>query len=173
MFKSERGAIEVSGTLLAIIVAVILLTIPTLIHLANTQDNIEQMDIQAELDRVINEIANKGEFTEEEYEKFVEQISNPNTYDVEIEIKRLNENIAKKTIQINSGSVGESTNSYTTEYTSQVLQQIRDLGKIVLNEGDIVTITITSTNQTISTQLTNVDNVIKATSTVTVNKSGK
>ena len=173
MFKSERGAIEVSGTLLAIVVAVILLTIPTLINMANNQDNIEQMEVQAQLDKTINEIANKGEFTKEEYGKFVESISNPNTYDVEIEIKRLDENVGKKTIQINSGTIGESSNSYTTEYTAQVMDRLNNFGKIILNEGDIVTITVTSKNQTISTQLTNVDSIIKATSTVTVNNSGK
>ena len=109
-----------------------------------------------------------------DYDKFIQKISNPNTYDVEIEFQILDENVGKKTIQVNSKTIGE--NNYYSEYTSQIMNQLKNNKKVTLKEGDIVTVKVSNNNKTMSAQLSGTMNdsaTITAASTQTVTTTGK
>ena len=148
--KSEHG--DTLMVIIVILAAVIILVVfPLLIMADNAEDSL-QATLQTELDKFTSEIANKKCLTSEDLSKLVEKISNPNTYDVAVEIQKLDENIGKKTIQVNSKVQGE--NVYITMYHSQVMDQLNSKGKIDLNSGDTITVKATSLNQSAAGQIT-------------------
>lgn len=160
-------------TVIAIALAAILMFVFPLMTTADRADDTAQVTLQTATDEFVLNIANTGKLTEDDYDKFVQKISNPNTYDVEIEFQILDENIGKKTIQVNSKTIGENT--YYSEYTSQILQQLKSQKEIALKEGDIVTVTVANSNRTISAQLSTKMNdspTITASSTQTVTTNG-
>lgn len=160
-------------TVIAIALAAILMFVFPLMTTADRADDTAQVTLQTATDEFVLNIANTGKLTEDDYDKFVQKISNPNTYDVEIEFQILDENIGKKTIQVNSKTIGENT--YYSEYTSQIMQQLKAQKQITLKEGDIVTVTVANSNRTISSQLSTKMNdspTITASSTQTVTTNG-
>lgn len=161
-------------TVIAIALAAILMFVFPLMTTADRADDTAQVTLQTATDEFVLNIANTGKLTEDDYDKFVQRISNPNTYDVEIEFQILDENVGKKTIQVNSKAIGENT--YYNEYTSQIEAQLKDKGEILLKEGDIVTVKVGNSNRTVSAQLsaTQIDSsTITASSTKTVTANGK
>ena len=167
--KSEHG--DTLMTIILILLAVIILTVfPLLIIADNAEDTIGST-LQVQLDEATAEISQKRVLTIEYYSKLVEKISNPNSYDVTLKIDKLDENVGKKTIQVNSKVLGE--NVYVTMYHSQIMDiLLNGSGKIDLNSGDSITITAVSKNQSVSGQLTRQNAAIpehSASSTKTVN----
>ena len=162
-------------TVIAIALAAVLMFVFPLMTTADRADDTAQVTLQTSTDEFVLNIANTGKLTEDDYDKFVQKISNPNTYDVEIEFQILDENIGKKTIQVNSKTIGENT--YYSEYTSQIIEQLKNNSnhEITLKEGDIVTVTVANSNKTISAQLSGTMNdsaTITASSTQTVTTNG-
>ena len=74
-----------------------------------------------------------------------------NAFDVELEIKHLDENPGQKTTQAEVTKIGE--NIYYNEYTSQIMEELEDKGYIRLKEGDMFSTTVKNTNTTIAQQL--------------------
>ena len=147
---SEKG--DTLMVIIAILASVIILVVfPLLIMADNVEDSL-QATLQTELDQFASEIANKKVLTLDDYSKLVSRISNPNVYDVTLEIQQLDENIGKKAVQINSKVQGE--NVYITMYHSQVMDILRNSGKIELDTGDTITVAATSLNQSTAGQLT-------------------
>ncbi|MBP3800699.1 MAG: hypothetical protein J6I85_01510 [Clostridia bacterium] len=161
-------------TVIAIALAAVLMFVFPLMTTADRADDTAQVTLQTSTDEFTLNIANTGKLTLDDYDKFVQKISNPNTYDVEIEFQILDENIGKKTIQANSKAIGENT--YYSEYTSQIMNQLKSKGKVTLKEGDIVTVKVSNNNKTMSAQLSGTMNdsaTITASSTQTVTTNGK
>lgn len=140
-------------TVVAIGLAAVLMFVFPLITMSDRVDDTAQVSLQSETAKFVQDITNKGQLTKEDYEKFQTQLPSQNTYEIEIEIWRLDENPGKKTTQTNSKKIGE--NVYYCEYTSQVLDNLynNSNGKITLKEGDMVIIRVKNTNQTMSQQL--------------------
>ncbi len=76
-----------------------------------------------------------------------------NTFDVEVELKILDENLSSKVGQASSSKIGE--NVYYSVYTSQMEDILNSKGKYILKEGDIISVTAKNTNTTISQMLKN------------------
>lgn len=114
-----------NDTLIVIIVIIVsagLMFVLPLIIISDRVDDVAQVAIQAETDKFVKDVANKGVLTAEEYANFPRKLPSQNTYEVEAEIWVLDENPGKKTTQMNSEKVGE--NEYYIMYESQIENQL-------------------------------------------------
>ena len=103
---------------------------------------------------MFDEIQTTGKITPQRYEQFVEAInSTGNLYDIEIEIKVLDDNPGKKSVQVQRDKLGE--NYYYEVFNSQVMEKIDANDPYLLKEGDIVAVKVKNTSQTLSQQFKN------------------
>ena len=136
----------------AILMAAVLMFVFPLMTMADRKDDVVTLEVQTETDRYVQEIATTGMTSQSAYDNYLQTLAaTGNAYDVEITVQVLDENPAKKETGAYS-RIGE--NVYLTLHTSQVLEQLKQ-GKLLLKEGDIVTITIKNKNETIGMQLRN------------------
>lgn len=142
-------------TIIAIFLAAILMFVFPLIALSDTSDDVSQLSVQTETTEFVDNIKKTGKITQANYDKFIEQISaTGNSYDVELKVQVLDENLSKKTAQTATDVIGE--NQYYTMYTTQVLEAMdNSKGTYSLKEGDLVSVNVKNTNTTISQQLKN------------------
>lgn len=138
-------------TIFVIILVACMFFIFPLILTANQNDSAAQVSLQTSMTDFVNEICNTGKITKEGYDKFIEIITGPNTYDIKIEVKVLDENPNKKVTVNNPTQIGE--NVFVTYYTSQIVQQLDKEGCLLLKEGDQVHVSIANTNVTLAQQL--------------------
>ena len=141
-------------TVMAIFLAAILMFIFPLMSTADRGDDISQQVVQTATTEFVDNIRSTGKITNDKYETFYQTIaSTGNSFDVEMQVEVLDENSNKKTTQASASKVGENY-SYT-DYTTQILDKIENDGQYKLKEGDIVSVTVKNTNQTISQILKN------------------
>ncbi len=141
-------------TVIAIFLAAILMFIFPLMSLAERTDDISQLAVQTATTEFVDNVRTTGKLTLEDYDTYLNNISSTgNSFEVEVLIQQLDENPGVKTTQAEATKIGE--NLYYNMYTTQVEQQLDSTGRIVLKEGDIITVTARNTNQTISQILRN------------------
>ena len=138
-------------TIFVMILITSILFIFPLMMISNEVDSASQVFIQTHMTDFVNEICNTGKLTKNSYDKFIETITGPNTYNIEIEIKVLDENPSKKTTELNPTQKGENAN--VVYYTSQIVEQLDKNGAILLKEGDQVHVYVANTNTTMLQQL--------------------
>ena len=140
-------------TIIGIALAAVLMFVFPLMTMSDRTDDVSQLTVETATTEFVDNIRTTGKITEDRYSKFIENISSTgNTYNVEMEVKVLDENPGKKTTQTSVDKIGE--NVYYSMYTSQILEQL-DKGAIKLKEGDIVSVNVKNTNQTLAQQLKN------------------
>ena len=141
-------------TVVAIFLAAILMFVFPLMSLAERTDDISQLSVQTTTTEFVDDIITTGKVTLSDYDAFYSELTaTGNSFDVEIVIQQLDENPSSKTTQAESTKIGE--NLYYTIYTTQVTEELNSNGRITLKEGDIVTVTVKNTNQTIAQLLRN------------------
>ena len=141
-------------TVVAIFLAAILMFIFPLMSLAERTDDISQLAVQTATTEFVDDIRTTGKMTLDDYEAYLGELnSTGNSFDVEMLIQQLDENPGVKTTQAEPTKIGE--NLYYNIYTTQIMDQLNKTGRITLKEGDIVTVTVKNTNQTISQMLRN------------------
>ncbi len=141
-------------TVIAIILAAILMFVFPLMTLSDTSDDVSQLTVQTATSEFVDNIKKTGKLTEENYGKFIEEISaTGNAYDVELKAKILDENIAKKSDKVSKDKIGENQ-SYDV-YTTQILDVLEKDHVYTLKEGDTISVSVKNTNTTISQQLKN------------------
>lgn len=140
-------------TVVAIGLAAVLMFVFPLITMSDRVDDTAQVSLQSETAKFVQDITSKGVLTKDDYLKFQAKLPTQNTYAIEMEIWRLDENPGKKTTQTNSKKIGE--NVYYCEYTSQIEAALFDKApyKITLKEGDMVVVRVKNTNTTMSQEL--------------------
>ena len=160
---SERG--EVMGDSFVMVIGIVLVAVMMfifpLMSISERTDDIAQLSVQQLTSDFVNEVRTTGKMTDEDYTKFEQALaSTGNSYDVEIELQVLDENVGVKTAQAELTKIGE--NQYYTKYTTQVLSElgigennIQTGNEIKLNEGDIITVNVKNTNTPISQILRN------------------
>ena len=142
------------GTIIAIAVAAILMFVFPVMTMADRTDDVSQLTVQTETTEFVDEIRTTGKITPQRYEQFVEAInSTGNLYDIEIEIKVLDDNPGKKSVQVQRDKLGE--NYYYEVFNSQVMEKIDANESYLLKEGDIVAVKVKNTSQTLSQQFKN------------------
>ena len=178
---------NISGTAIAICVAVALLLVAPLVSLADRNDNVVQENAKLIVEEFVTDIQNTGVLTKAKYQNLENSLAaTGNTYNVEMEIQYLDENPGKKTTQANYTKIGE--NVYYSEYTSQILKKLgvgeestNNDSKILLKEGDRIVVNVKNTNttqaQTLKGSLLSFTNAgqytISASSTGMINVNGK
>ena len=146
------------SVLLATIVFVILIVLFPIYNVATRNDSMNNNIVIKLTTEFVDDVRTTGKLTIDKYSKFVETISaTGNTYDIEMELKVLDENPGKKTTQVATTKIGE--NVYYSMYTSQILDTIAPVGggkaTLTLKEGDIFSANVKNTNTTLSQQLKN------------------
>lgn len=131
-----------------IVVAAILMFIFPLMVMADRTDDVSQLTVEIATTEFVDNIRTSGKITPEEYGTFLNNLgSTGNTYNVEMEVKVLDENPQRKSIQQNSE---EENNVYYSIYNSQIEATLSNNNTYYLKEGDIVTVSAKNTNQTIA-----------------------
>ena len=142
------------GTIVAIAIAAILMFVFPVMTMADRTDDVSQLTVQTETTEFVDEIRTTGKITPQRYEQFVEAInSTGNLYDIEIEIKVLDDNPGKKSVQVQRDKLGE--NYYYEVFNSQVMEKIDANDPYLLKEGDIVAVKVKNSTQTLSQQFKN------------------
>ncbi len=139
-------------TVIAIFLAAILMFIFPLMSVSERNDDIAQLSVQTATAEFVDNVSTTGKMTYENYNRFTQTLAaTGNYYDVELEIKRLDENPSKKTAWGNHDKIGE--NLYYSEYTTQIIDQLDNKGSINLKQGDMVSVQVKNKNRTIAQML--------------------
>lgn len=141
-------------TIIAIFLAAILMFVFPLMSLSERTDDISELAVQTATSEFVDDIRTTGKITLDKYEKFVQTInSTGNSFEVEMKVQQLDENPGVKVTQAEMTKIGE--NVYYTKYTTQVEEELNSTGKMKLKEGDMVSVTVKNTNQTMAQLLRN------------------
>lgn len=141
-------------TIVAIFLAAILMFIFPLMSLSERSDDIAQLSVQTTTAEFVDNIRATGKLTLDDYDKFLNTLTaTGNSFDVDIQIQKLDENPGVKVTQGQKDKIGE--NIYYSVYTSQIMNELNANNEIKLKEGDIVSVTVKNTNKTISQLLRN------------------
>lgn len=142
-------------SIIGLAVAVILMFIFPLITMSDRTDDVSQLTVDIATTEFVDDIRESGKITPDRYSKYIESIgSTGNTYNIELEVKILDENPKRKTIELNK-TMETTDNVYYSVYNSQIENELNNGNDYYLKEGDIVTVSAKNTNQTIAQQLKN------------------
>lgn len=142
------------STIIAIGLAAVLMFVFPLMTMADRTDDVVQTAVQAEIAKFADDVGKTGIISMEKYDKLLETISaTGNSFEIEMEVKVLDENPGKKTTVAQTTKIGE--NVYYSMYTVQILDSIGSGKSLALKEGDIFSINAKNTNMTLSQQLKN------------------
>lgn len=144
-------------TVIAIFVATILMFVFPLLSVSERSDDISQLAVQTATVEFVDKVSSTGKITSGDYDAFIQSLSaTGNTYDVEMEAKILDENPGKKVTWTSGDKIGE--NVYYSQFSSQILEKLEDSdgkGEYILKEGDMISVNVKNTNQTLSQMLRN------------------
>lgn len=128
-------------TIVAIFLAAILMFIFPLMSLSERSDDIAQLSVQTTTAEFVDNIRATGKLTLDDYDKFLNTLTaTGNSFDVDIQIQKLDENPGVKVTQGQKDKIGE--NIYYSVYTSQIMDELNANNEIKLKEGDIVSVTV-------------------------------
>ena len=145
---------DIPITIGAIVLTVIVIIVIPVITMADRFDTTTQTEVDAILSDFVEEVRTTGKLTQEKYSQLTTNLDSLGyTFDVEMEIKALDENQRKKASQTAKDKIGE--NSYYSYYTSQIEEQLENNGSITLIPGSIVSAKVINTNPTMAQQLKN------------------
>ena len=146
-------------TIIGMFIAIIIMFIVPLITIADRSDDISQLIVQTATTNFEDEIIKTEKITRAQYENFKSELtSSMNTYEIDIELKILDPN-ASKSITDKDFSIGK--NAYYSIFSSQIEEILQEsdnvegivTGKIVLKEGDVISVTVKNDSSTLSQSL--------------------
>ena len=148
-------------SIIAIISASIIMFIAPVILIADRSDDISQLVVQTATSEFVNKVIKTGKITIDDYNKFISSLqSSGNTYDVNMEVKILDETTSKIATQANPKTIGNNT--YYSIFTSQIEEKLgissqiktnNRTGQIILKQGDLIFVTVKNNNKTLSQTL--------------------
>ena len=141
-------------TVIAIALAAVLMFVFPLMTMSDRTDDVSQLAVETATTDFVDEVRTTGKITPDKYNKFIENIgSTGNTYNVEMQIHVLDENPGKKSSLTSVDKIGE--NAYYSVYTSQIEEVLNNNKNYNLKEGDMFSVSVKNTNQTLAQQLKN------------------
>lgn len=142
-------------TIVAIFLAAILMFIFPLMSISERNDDIAQLGVQTATVEFVDNVRSTGKITQDNYNSYIQTLAaTGNSYDVNMEVKVLDENPGKKTTWAVTDKIGE--NIYYSVYNSQIESALNSASKTYsLKEGDIFSVSVKNTNKTISQMLRN------------------
>ena len=139
---------------IVIAITVVLMFVIPLMTMADRTDDVAQLTVSTATSDFVDNIRTTGKITPDNYNKFLQTLtSTGNTYDVEFEVKVLDENPGKKAVQVTRDKIGE--NYYYGVFDSQVKEKLDANTAYTLKEGDRVSVKVKNTSLTFSQQLKN------------------
>ena len=136
-------------TVVAILLATVLMFIFPLLSISERSDDISQLSVDSATTEFVDNANSIGKITLDNYTKLISTINaTGNSYDVEMEVKILDENIGKKSAWTQGTVIGE--NVYYSVYTSQIVEELQEKGVYTMKEGDMFSATVKNTNKTLS-----------------------
>lgn len=141
-------------TIVAIFLAAILMFVFPLMSIAERSDDIAQLSAQTAVSEFVDTTRAAGKITIDDYSKMVSSLNaTGNTFDIDIEVKVLDENVGKKSAWTNGTVIGE--NIYYSVYTSQIMNYLSDTagsssGTYLMKEGDIISVSAKNNNKTLA-----------------------
>lgn len=141
-------------TILAVIIAVVIMFIFPLMATADQNDDITQTAVNTMVAEFVNTVAKEGKITQSNYGEFIQKLNaTGNSYSVELEVQHLDDNPAKKGQHINV--IGE--NIYYSVFTNDIVQKLEDENErvYILKQGDYIKAKVENTNITFGTQMKN------------------
>lgn len=141
-------------TIVAIFLAAILMFVFPLMSIAERSDDIAELTAQTAVSEFVDTARASGKITIDDYSRMVSSLeATGNTFDIEIEVKVLDENVGKKSAWTNGTVIGE--NIYYSVYTSQIMNYLSDTagsdaGTYLMKEGDIISVSAKNNNQTLA-----------------------
>lgn len=141
-------------TVVAIFLAVILMFIFPLMSVSERSDEIAELTAETAVSEFVDTARSIGKITIGNYSSMISSLeATGNTYDVEIEVKVLDENVGKKSSWTNGTVIGENT--YYSVYTSQIMNYLSDEGGstggvYLMKEGDIISVNVKNNNKTLA-----------------------
>ena len=116
-------------TIIAILLAAVLMFIFPLLSVSERSDDISQLSVAAATTEFVDNARATGKITMDEYTKLVSTINaTGNSYDIEMEVKVLDENVGKKSAWTQGTVIGE--NVYYSVYTAQIVEVLQDEGNV-------------------------------------------
>lgn len=144
----EDTTISIIGIVIA---SIIMFFVPTIL-IADRTDDIAQLAVQTATGEFVNEVIRTGKITDHQYKNFISRLaSTGNTYDIDMEIKILDENTAKKITDADYSKVGNNT-TYSI-FTSQIETILGTDTELLLKQGDIMSVTVKNDSKTLSQSL--------------------
>lgn len=144
-------------TIISIFLAAILMFVFPLMSISERTDDVSQLSVQTATTDFVDNVRTTGKLTLDDYDKYIQTIaSTGNSFDVEMQVQVLDENPGVKTTQAETTKIGE--NVYYNLYTSQLESILKDdstKNKLVLKEGDRISVVAKNTNTTIAQILRN------------------
>lgn len=139
-------------TIIAIVLAAILMFVFPLMAVSERNDDIAELAVQTATIEFVDDVINTGKITSENYDKYIQTLgATGNSYEIELEVKKLDENPSKKAAQTSTDKIGE--NLYYSIFTSQIESELDAKGRYTLKEGDMVSVSVKNTNRTIAQML--------------------
>lgn len=138
-------------TVVAILLAAILMFMFPLMSVSERSDDVSQLAVQTAVNEFVDNSCTIGKITIENYNSLIGTLnSTGNAYDVEIEVKILDENIGKKSAWTQGTVIGE--NVYYSIYTSQIMDELAEStnGVYNLKKGDIVSVNAKNSGKTLA-----------------------
>lgn len=136
-------------TVIAILLAAVLMFLFPLLSVSERSDDISQLSVATATAEFVDNSRAIGKITMDNYRTLIETINaTGNSYDVEMEVKVLDENIGKKSAWTQGTVIGE--NVYYSVYTSQIVEVLENKGIYSMKEGDMFSCTVKNTNETLS-----------------------
>ncbi|MCI8618005.1 MAG: hypothetical protein HFJ60_07215 [Clostridia bacterium] len=141
-------------SIIGIVLAVILMFIFPLMTMADRTDDISQLTAKVLTNEFVDDIRKNGKIEKDKYNQFIQNLgSTGNIYNIEIEVKVLDENPSRRATQISDTDLGKKV--YYSVFNSQIEDTLNKNKEYYLKEGDIVTVSVKNINQTIAQQLKN------------------
>lgn len=145
---------ETIVVIVTIFLAAILIGVFPMQAIAERNDDIAQLAVNTAISEFVDNVRKTGKITLDNYNALISSLyATGNTYDVSIEVQVLDENPSKKTTQADETKIGE--NIYYSVYTTQIYDELQKNSKYLLKEGDIIIVSASNTNNTISQMLKN------------------
>ncbi len=146
-------SLAIVGTL---VIAVVLMIGLPMMSYSDRMDDVAEITVQTAISEFVNSARTIGKITVSDYDKLLSSLNaTGNTYDIQMEIQVLDENPAKK----QNAVLGEGTkigeNIYYSIYTTQIMDELDQSGVKYMKEGDILKVTASNSNNTISQMLKN------------------
>ena len=145
-------------TIIGVITASIIMFIGPLILISDRSDDVSQLLAQTATAEFVNEVIKEGKITNDSYQRFISSLqSSGNTYDVDIEVKILDETTSKIVTDEDPTKIGNNT--YYSIFTSQIEDKIgissqnityNRTGQLILKQGDLIFVTTKNSSQTLS-----------------------